>query len=733
MLTSSMHLFVALGLLAAPPTPPIPGPAEFVLYEEIKAQASPDADSQFRLALWCEARGLYAERAKHLALAVLRDPSHAAARGLMGLVWHEGRWKRPDVVAESVKADEDLVAKLAEYNSRRERAEESAESQWKLALWCEENGLVAEAKAHLTTVTRLDPGREAAWKRLGCKKVNGRWMTEGELESAKAEQAAQKSADKQWKPLLAKWRGWLSGKDAARRAEAERGLSEVTDTRAAQAVWSVFARGGLRDHALAVEVLGRIDAAESSRMLAYFSVFHDEAEIRRAATETLRRRDPREFAKLLVALIRDPIQYEVKPVGGPGSPGAIFIAGNQANIQRVYAPPALPNFGSFPTDSWSFDENGLPFITRAGPSQTLSGTRYQPIAAMNAGDFRSYQSDDPEIARALADFRGGRFGPDTPFLQIGPTNYGLRRINPGLADQVQGVKIGRLTSIHGTVQTQVVIPVGQILQEHQYAAASAQRQLEQDVEAIDRLNRQVGESNDRLTGVLREVAGSDAGKSRKDWETWYLSTVGYRSHGNPIELPRPTIVEDVPLEYLPQTPFATPRVTLNASASTSLDVRATSRIASCFGAGTAVRTLDGPRPIETLQVGDRVLTQDTRSGALGYQPITRVHHNPPSPTFLIKVKGDSIVSSPFHRFWVVGKGWVMARELQGGETLRLLDGPASVESVSEGPVQPVFNLDVADSHDFFAGVASALAHDNTMPDTRLRPFDSVTEVAAAGP
>ena len=88
------------------------------------------------------------------------------------------------------------------------------------------------------------------------------------------------------------------------------------------------------------------------------------------------------------------------------------------------------------------------------------------------------------------------------------------------------------------------------------------------------------------------------------------------------------------------------------------------------------------------------------------------------------------MSSPFHRFWVAGKGWVMARDLKGGETLRLLGGPARVESVDEGPVQPVFNLDVAGDHDFFAGDAAALVHDNTLPDVRLSPFDAPAELAA---
>jgi hypothetical protein len=126
-----------------------------------------------------------------------------------------------------------------------------------------------------------------------------------------------------------------------------------------------------------------------------------------------------------------------------------------------------------------------------------------------------------------------------------------------------------------------------------------------------------------------------------------------------------------------------------------------------------------------------VLTQDIKSGTLGYNPVTVIHHNAPSPTFLIKVAGDTIVSSPFHRLWITGRGWIMARELKGGEIVRLLDGPARVESVASGPVQPVFNLDVAEADDFFAGRAAALVHDNTLPELRLEPFDTVPPLAAS--
>ena len=43
-------------------------------------------------------------------------------------------------------------------------------AQSKLAAWCEEHGLKAEAYVRYTEVVRLDPRREAAWRKLGYKK-----------------------------------------------------------------------------------------------------------------------------------------------------------------------------------------------------------------------------------------------------------------------------------------------------------------------------------------------------------------------------------------------------------------------------------------------------------------------------------------------------------------------------------------------------------------------------------
>ncbi len=139
-----------------------------------------------------------------------------------------------------------------------------------------------------------------------------------------------------------------------------------------------------------------------------------------------------------------------------------------------------------------------------------------------------------------------------------------------------------------------------------------------------------------------------------------------------------------------------------------------------------VRTLEGLEPIESLKVGDQVLTQSTKTGALGYKPVLVVHHNPPSRTFRLKLGDETIVSSHFHRFWKAGSGWVMARDLREGDPIRTLSGTVTVTAIDDGRVVPVFNLDVEGDADFFVGVTGALAHDNTLPNLREEPFDAVT-------
>ena len=87
---SALILAATLGAFSDEAAPAQPKP-DLAAYNEATAKAGKTADAQVRLALWCEAHGMTAERLKHLSLAVLYDPTNALARGLMGLVAYHGK------------------------------------------------------------------------------------------------------------------------------------------------------------------------------------------------------------------------------------------------------------------------------------------------------------------------------------------------------------------------------------------------------------------------------------------------------------------------------------------------------------------------------------------------------------------------------------------------------------------------------------------------------------------
>src|SRR5262249_10282723 len=149
--------------------------------------------------------------------------------------------------------------------------------------------------------------------------------------------------------------------------------------------------------------------------------------------------------------------------------------------------------------------------------------------------------------------------------------------------------------------------------------------------------------------------------------------------------------------------------------------------------GTLVRTRAGLRPIETLQAGDHILTQDTRTGDLTFRCIFGVVHRPPSETLRIDLGGEAVVTTSEHLFWLAGRGWVPARDLRAGDVLHPPGGRVVVVAVAPGQVQPIFNLGVAKVHNFFVGRCGVLVHDDTLPAPVRRPFDVEPVRGAAAP
>jgi hypothetical protein len=410
--------------------------------------------------------------------------------------------------------------------------------------------------------------------------------------------------------------------------------------------------------------------------------------------------------------LRDPIKYEAKNVGGPGSPGELLVKDKEANVKRVYTPLDMPNVPILPGDRMAVDANGLPVIMRPYAQFSV------PVTALAAANLMFGVGAGPAVP---SQFAGVLHRAGLPLSQSQALGTQMAHNQNSLRQTINGAMGGLLpnTQFEWNFAQQIQIPVGGMIQDAQRSAQVAEQQLEGDVQAINDYNLPIEESNKRVRQVLTDSTTVDVGAERVAWEKWLVDLFGFAYSPQKSSSSQPTIVQQVPLSYQPEAiPVVQSEVAVTAGVFTSSHH-------SCFAGGTPVRTIDGLHPIETLRIGDQVLTQNPRTGALKYQAVVTVFHNPPNATLRIKLANESIVATGIHRLWKAGQGWVMARDLKAGDILRTLDGTALIKSITEEKKQPVFNLHVADGESFFVGSSEVLAHDNSLINPTPEPFDGV--------
>jgi hypothetical protein len=654
-------------------------------YAAFAAHVGRDASAHLRLASWCDAHGLPAERRKHLLIALEIAPDHAAARGLLGQMADKGRWRTPEEIIADVNGNAELTANLGRYHARRDRIPDTAEAHWQLAKWCEENGLEPEAKVHLAAVVRLNPSREDAWKKLGYRKLKGLWQTGEHGSSERASAEAQRKADARWRPQFQKWNDWLDRK--VKHADAEAALAKVIDPRAVPSIWRVFAAGTADDQDRAVRVLRQIDAPVASRALASLAVLGTSANVRRLAADSLAGRDPREFAGPLIRLLRDPIVFEVRHVKGPGEPGALYVRGERVNRRFFYAaPPPLATFA--PNDVVSFDSNGLPVANR------VVGFRLAPAGAA----IDPLLSGSPDVT-----------GAPQVLAQTGLGQAGQAIGQAMVQNQKQASAIANQFGAPMAMPLTAPIPVGQLMVQAQQQAALSRSQLEEDVAALERYNTDVNQLNDSAVEALRAGTGEIMGPNRKLWGKWWSEVF--------------------------QASSAAPTHALDGDPKGEITLAAAEKLARVpsFGHGTSVWTLAGLRPIEAIRAGDTVLVQDLSTGALSFAPVLTIHHVSRDPVKSISFGDASIVATSLERFWVPGKGWVRVLELKPGDVVRTLGAVARLDAIEEAGVRPVAQIEVRPGLGIFVGRRGMLAHDDRLAAPVAAPFDTLPAPAALPP
>ncbi len=225
--------------------------------------------------------------------------------------------------------------------------------------------------------------------------------------------------------------------------------------------------------------------------------------------------------------------------------------------------------------------------------------------------------------------------------------------------------------------------------QNQIASKTAQNAYQANLQlAVQNLS--INEANRPTLAVLATVTGLRSDQAPKEWFKWWQDY-------NEYSWPKPSYYlcsasceyHESPSPYL----FNTGR-------------------ASCFLAGTPVRTEMGTVPIESIKPGDRVLAQDQDTGELAYKVVLRTTLRPPARMVEIKAGGETIHTTLGHPFWVAGRGWQMAKQLKAGDLLHGLAGATPIESVNAAGEHGAHNLVVDDTNTYFVGRSGLLVHDN---------------------
>jgi hypothetical protein len=141
----------------------------------------------------------------------------------------------------------------------------------------------------------------------------------------------------------------------------------------------------------------------------------------------------------------------------------------------------------------------------------------------------------------------------------------------------------------------------------------------------------------------------------------------------------------------------------------------------CFVAGTLVLTVDGPRSIEEIEVGQLVIAMDPTDPDGGRPAVVLQRFRGESDSiFHVRFGRQAITCTHNHRFFVADKGWVAARDLAVGDRLLTPDGAlVEIEGVGRAGLeraQPTYNLRVAELSTYFVGGTCPVLVHNANPN-----------------
>ncbi|MFC1588575.1 polymorphic toxin-type HINT domain-containing protein, partial [Planctomycetota bacterium] len=269
------------------------------------------------------------------------------------------------------------------------------------------------------------------------------------------------------------------------------------------------------------------------------------------------------------------------------------------------------------------------------------------------------------------------------------------------------VKTGKgVAKATGKMAKEVVNQINDVTAAALYAAGKIDYDtLEDAIRSELGKNALSGESAGEMLGDMAKEAALFAPKATKEFlEASYLRSKGCISAEEYGERIQPYLTL---LAIMKSAKNAQQRARNKTKPNKSVNTK-------CFVAGTLIATEDGYKPIEEIEIGDRVISfnEDTREVVIG--DVINTFTSETDILAIIHIGGEVIRTTTEHPFWLNSSGWRGSRSLLKGDLVKTLDGDAlSISKIEfKQSSTQVYNFEVVGCHTYYISNMGILVHNS---------------------
>jgi RHS repeat-associated protein len=152
---------------------------------------------------------------------------------------------------------------------------------------------------------------------------------------------------------------------------------------------------------------------------------------------------------------------------------------------------------------------------------------------------------------------------------------------------------------------------------------------------------------------------------------------------------------------------------------------------NCFAAGTPVYTEEGFKPIDRLEIGDKVWAFNEELETYDLKSVTFKHHIEKSGLYELYVNFDTLKVTYDHPFLSNGE-WIEASNLKVGDNITILGGKQfAIDSIYYYPGSfNVYNLTIEDFETFFVSGSKFVVHNCSITSKSAKELGTDLEVKA---